>query len=196
MLRSKPSQSHNLHVSCVLNDLSPISIRKCCCDHMDTDIVHHPDMGPTLGTYKGCPTDARTLSMFYAKFRKLEKAMAVCGMRSGVAEENSGKVPGKLLEKFCPKHEMLHILGFRAPGRQTCREPWVDTARDLVPTFRAGCFSKSTVPAFSSFSDRCLGFLKMVADFICDCRGCLRASWPKKGWCSPIPGHQDMGDMD
>ena len=31
--------------------------------------------------------------------RKLEKAVAVCGMRSGVPEENSGKVPGKLLEK-------------------------------------------------------------------------------------------------
>ena len=35
---------------------------------------------------------------------------------------------------------------------QTCREPWAETALALVPTFRAGCFLKSTVTAFSSFS--------------------------------------------
>ena len=43
--------------------------------------------------------------------------MAVCGMRSGVPEENSGNVPGKLLEKIFPNREMLQILGFRAPEK-------------------------------------------------------------------------------
>ena len=33
-------------------------------------------------------------------FRKLEKAVAVSGVCLGVLEENSGKVPGKLLENF------------------------------------------------------------------------------------------------
>ena len=32
--------------------------------------------------------------------RKLEKAVAVSGVCSGVLQEDSGKVPGKLLEKF------------------------------------------------------------------------------------------------
>ena len=34
------------------------------------------------------------------KIRKLEKAVAVSGVCSGVLEENSGKIAGKLLEKF------------------------------------------------------------------------------------------------
>ena len=33
-------------------------------------------------------------------FRKLEKAVAVSGVCSGVTEENSGQVPGKSLENF------------------------------------------------------------------------------------------------
>ena len=37
---------------------------------------------------------------------------------------------------------------------QTCREHWVYTALDLVPTFCAGSLSKSTVPAFSSSSEK------------------------------------------
>ena len=52
-----------------------------------------------------------------------------------------------------PNREMLYILGFRAPGKANLSKHWVHTALDLVPTFRAGCFSKSTVAAFASFSD-------------------------------------------
>ena len=37
---------------------------------------------------------------FGPQIRKLEKAVAVSGVCSGILEENSGKVPGKLLEKF------------------------------------------------------------------------------------------------
>ena len=48
---------------------------------------------------------------------------------------------------------MLQILGFRAPGKVNLPETLGPHCRDLVPTFRAGCFLKSTVPAFSSFSD-------------------------------------------
>ena len=36
----------------------------------------------------------------YTNIRKLEKAVAVSGVCSGVLRENFGKVPGKLLEKF------------------------------------------------------------------------------------------------
>ena len=46
-----------------------------------------------------------TLTVRYHKhdkilFRKLEKAVAVSGVCSGVPEENSGKVPGKLQKMF------------------------------------------------------------------------------------------------
>ena len=92
-------------------------------------------------------------TMLYARLldldnpiRKLKKAVAVSRVCSGVPEENSEKVREKCWKTF-PKSE-----------RQTSRdESWVDPALDLVPTFCAGCFSKSTVPAFSSFSDRILG---------------------------------------
>ena len=53
--------------------------------------------------------------------RKLEKAVAVSGVCSGVPEENSGKVAGKLLE-FFPNREMLQILGFRALGKANLLE--------------------------------------------------------------------------
>ena len=74
------------------------------------------------------------ISLFLVHFhrcRKLKKAMAVSGLCSWVPEENSGKVPAKLLEKISANREMLQILGFRAPGKATCREPWVDTAWSL-----------------------------------------------------------------
>ena len=66
--------------------------------------------------------------------------MAFYGVLSGV----SGKIPGKLWDNFriyFPEM-FLKFLGFQAPERQTCREPQVDTALDLVPTFWAGCFSR------------------------------------------------------
>ena len=90
----------------------------------------------------------------FGKFRKLEKAVAVTGVCSGVLRENSGKVPGKIAGKFFPNREMLQILGCRAPGKANLPGTLGRHCRDLVPTFRAGCFLKSTVPAFSSFSEK------------------------------------------
>ena len=48
---------------------------------------------------------------------------------------------------------MLQMLRFRAPGKANLPRTFGRHCRDLVPTFRAGCFLKSTVPAFSSFSE-------------------------------------------
>ena len=79
--------------------------------------------------------------------------MAVSGVFAGVLEESPGKIPGKLLERIFPNRQMLQILGFRAPGKANLPGTLGPHCRDLVPTFRAGCFSKSTVPAFSSFLD-------------------------------------------
>ena len=59
--------------------------------------------------------------------------------------------PGKVAGKISPNCEMLQILGFRAPGKANLPGTLGRHCLDLVPTFRAGCFSKSTVPAFSSF---------------------------------------------
>ena len=41
-----------------------------------------------------------SITRFRPSFRKLEKAVAVYGVCSGVLGENSGKVPGRLLEKL------------------------------------------------------------------------------------------------
>ena len=59
----------------------------------------------SLAVSKKAPTVSKKASPIFiflrGKFsRKLEKAVAVSGIRSGVLEENCGKVPGKLLEKF------------------------------------------------------------------------------------------------
>ena len=72
----------------------------------------------------------------------------LCGSSGGKFRENSGKIAGK----FFPNRQMLQILGFRAPGKANPPGTLGPHCRDLVPTFRAGCFLKSTVPAFSSFS--------------------------------------------
>ena len=73
----------------------------------------------------------------------------LCRSSAGKFRENSGKTAGKIF----PKREMLQILGFRAPGKANLPETLGPHCRDLVPTFRVGCFLKSTVPAFSSFSE-------------------------------------------
>ena len=73
----------------------------------------------------------------------------LCGSSGGKFRENSGKIAGK----FFPNREMLQILGFRAPAKANLPGTLGPHCRDLVPTFRAGYFLKSTVPAFSSFSD-------------------------------------------
>ena len=76
----------------------------------------------------------------------------LCGSSGGKFRENSGKIAGKIL----PNRQMLQILGFRAPGKANLPGTLGPHCRDLVPTFRAGCFLKSTVTAFSSFSERIL----------------------------------------
>ena len=52
--------------------------------------------------------------------------------------------------KIFPNREMQQILGFRAPGKANLPGTSGPRCQDLVPTFRTGCFLKSTVPAFSS----------------------------------------------
>ena len=74
----------------------------------------------SLTVSKKAPTVSKKLPpVHFAQFwiRKLEKAVAVCGMRSGVPEENSGKVAGKIAGKFFLNRGMRHFLGFQAPGK-------------------------------------------------------------------------------
>ena len=94
------------------------------------------------------PTCAR--SHIYQKTR--EGCGCFWGLRGssgGTFQENSGKIAGK----FFPNRDMLQILGFRAPGKANLPGTLGPHCRDLVTTFRAGCFFKSTVPAFSTFSE-------------------------------------------
>ena len=75
--------------------------------------------------------------------RQLEKAVGGSGNFwnfSGVPEQTSRKVPGKLLEKFPRIANFYKFQGFGHRERQTCREPWVDTALDLVPHSVWGVF--------------------------------------------------------
>ena len=61
-------------------------------------------------------------------------------MRSGVLEENSGKVPAKLLEKI-PNREYAINSGILGTGKgKPAANHWGDTALDLVPTLCAECF--------------------------------------------------------
>ena len=87
-----------------------------------------------------------------SKVIKLEKAVAVLGISLGVPEKqkNSGNNAGF----FSQIAKCSKFYDFRHRERQTCREPWVDTGLHLFPTFCAGCFLKSTVSAFSSFSEK------------------------------------------
>ena len=72
--------------------------------------------------------------------RTLEKAVAVSGVCSGVLEESSGKVPGKLPGKmFLPNREMLQIPGVRAPGKANLLGTLGPHCRDLVPTVHLPC---------------------------------------------------------
>ena len=74
------------------------------------------------------------------------------GSARGFPREISGKSRENCW-KFFPNREMLQIIGFWAPGKTNLPGTFGRHCLDLVPTFRAGCFLKSTVPAFSSFSD-------------------------------------------
>ena len=85
-----------------------------------------------------------------------QKTREGCGCFRGLFGGSRGKLresPGKIAGKFFPDREMLQIPGFRAPGKANLPGTLGPHCRDLVPTFRAGCFLKSKVPAFSSFSD-------------------------------------------
>ena len=85
-----------------------------------------------------------------------QKTREGCGCFRGLFGGSRGKLresPGKIAGKIFPNREMLQIPGFRAPGKANLPGTLGPHCRDLVPTFRAGCFLKSTVPAFSSFSD-------------------------------------------
>ena len=85
--------------------------------------------------------------------RKLERAVAVSRNFPGVPEENSGKVPRKLLENLC-RIAKCHKFYDGGHGKGKPAEnlgstlPWTLSQ----PSVR-GYFVKSTVTAFSSFSD-------------------------------------------
>ena len=85
-----------------------------------------------------------------------QKTRECCGCFRGLFGGSRGKLresPGKFAGKIFPNREMLQIIGFRAPGKVNLPGTLGRHCEDLVPTFRAGCYSKSKVPAFSSFSD-------------------------------------------
>ena len=54
----------------------------------------------TFAWRPGSQYDVATMRGADNVLRKLEKAVAVSGVCAGVLEESSGKIPGKLLEKF------------------------------------------------------------------------------------------------
>ena len=101
-----------------------------------------------------CPGESRDVpTRFIQKTREgCGCFWGLCGSSGGEFREDSGKIAGK----FFPNRQMLQILGFRAPGKANLPKTLGPDCRDLVPTFRAGCFLKSTVPAFSSSSDLCV----------------------------------------
>ena len=86
-----------------------------------------------------------------------QKTREGCGCFRGLFGGSRGKLqenPGKIAGKIFLKHEMLQILGFGALGKANLPGTLGRHCLNLVPTFRAGCFLKSTVPAFSSFSEQ------------------------------------------
>ena len=90
---------------------------------------------------------------------KINRIRAVSGLCSEVPRKISGKSQeSSIAGKSSRIAKCFKFEDFGHRERQTCREPWVDTARVLVQTFCAGCLSKSTVTAFSSFSDHGFSF--------------------------------------
>ena len=77
-----------------------------------------------------------------------------CGCFRGLSRKTPRKKNRrKIAGKNFPNREMLQIQGFRVPGKANLLGTLGRHCRDLVPTFRAGRFLRSTVPAFSSFSE-------------------------------------------
>ena len=91
------------------------------------------------------------------KLTKDQKTREGCGCFRGLFGGSPGKLresPGEIAGNFFLNREMLQILGFRASGKANLPGTLGRDCQNLVPTFRAGCFLKSTVPAFSSFSEK------------------------------------------
>ena len=78
----------------------------------------------------------------------------------------SRKTPGKSREscwKKCPESRNATNSRISGTGKGKPAGNLGPHCRHLVPTFRAGCFLKSTVPAFSSFSET---FVLRMAQFV------------------------------
>ena len=85
--------------------------------------------------------------LFYQKTRE------GCGCFWGLSGSSGGKFRENCWKNLSRIAKCYTFWVFGHREKQTCWKNWVHTGLDLVPTFRAGCFLKSTVPAFSSFSD-------------------------------------------
>ena len=85
-----------------------------------------------------------------------QKTREGCGCFRCLFGGSRGKLrerPGKIAGKCFTDRKMPQNLGFRAPGQANLPGTLGRHCLDLVSTFHAGCFLKSTAPAFSSFSD-------------------------------------------
>ena len=100
--------------------------------------------------------DSQELQWWYSGSSLVSETREGCGCFRDLSGGSRGKLresPGKIAGNLFPNREMLQILGFRAPGKANLPGTLGRHSWDLVCTFRAGCFLKSTVPAFSSSSD-------------------------------------------
>ena len=85
-----------------------------------------------------------------------QKTREGCGCFRGLFGGSRGKLPGsprKIAGKFFPNSRNATNSRISGTGKGKHAGNLCPHCRDLVPTFRAGCFLKSTVPAFSSFSE-------------------------------------------
>ena len=70
----------------------------------------------------------------------LQKTREGCGRFWGLFGGSWGKLPGKMLEKITRVAKGYQFWDFRHRERQTCREPWVDTAWTWPPPSVRGVF--------------------------------------------------------
>ena len=94
------------------------------------------------------PHATKTGRRNYMNIRKLEKAVAVSGVFAGVLEEVLGKFRENCWKNF---PESPNATNSRIWGKANLPGTLGPHCRDLVPTFRAGCFSKSTVQPSRAF---------------------------------------------
>ena len=91
----------------------------------------------------------------------------------------AGATPGKLLEIFSRNRDKcFNFEDFGHRERQTCWEPWLDTAPNLDPTFCAGCFLKNRQFQFQPSRV----FLILGGLF-----GCLSSLSPRRGFLGRCP---------